>query len=208
MNNTGHSCCQTSSASGSMLPPLIHWQRGRILQTKCFAPTRPTRGHVTHDRRSEVRIRSTSLPRERRVPDFETNKICSGGTGPLLEEPAERLGTRIVEEFCNLASRVPGSVRSGHVLHGVYGIRVSHSVRHPGYPQRFQSGSNHHPHLRKLRSPCSTTSFGDVCPSGTNLLAGPRCVIPSATRRLEPAGLGSSAGQFAQECAKSPKVRL
>ena len=78
----------------------------------------------------------------------------------------------------------------------------------PGHPQRFRSGSHHHSHVRKLRSSCSTTSFGDVCPSGTNLLAGPRRVIPSATRRLEPAGLGSSAGQFAQECAKSPRVRL
>ena len=45
--------------------------------------------------------------RDGRLADFEMNKICSGGTGSFLEEQAERLGIRIVEEFSNLALRAP-----------------------------------------------------------------------------------------------------
>jgi predicted CoA-substrate-specific enzyme activase len=45
--------------------------------------------------------------RDGRLADFEMNKICSGGTGSFLEEQAERLGIRIVEEFSSLALRAP-----------------------------------------------------------------------------------------------------
>jgi predicted CoA-substrate-specific enzyme activase len=43
--------------------------------------------------------------RDGRLADFEMNKICAGGTGSFLEEQAERLGIRIVDEFAALALR-------------------------------------------------------------------------------------------------------
>ncbi|MBZ5582836.1 MAG: acyl-CoA dehydratase activase, partial [Acidobacteriia bacterium] len=43
--------------------------------------------------------------RHGRLADFEMNKICAGGTGSFLEEQAERLGIRIVDEFSELALR-------------------------------------------------------------------------------------------------------
>jgi predicted CoA-substrate-specific enzyme activase len=43
--------------------------------------------------------------RDGRLADFEMNKICAGGTGSFLEEQAERLGIRIVDEFSDLALR-------------------------------------------------------------------------------------------------------
>ena len=36
---------------------------------------------------------------------FEMNKICAGGTGSFLEEQAQRIGVRIVDEFAALALR-------------------------------------------------------------------------------------------------------
>jgi activator of 2-hydroxyglutaryl-CoA dehydratase len=44
--------------------------------------------------------------RDGTLADFETNKICAGGTGSFLEEQTERLGIRIIGEFADLASPV------------------------------------------------------------------------------------------------------
>jgi len=44
------------------------------------------------------------------VVDFEMNKVCAAGTGSFLEEQAEKLGIRIVDEFGRIAlgSKAPG----------------------------------------------------------------------------------------------------
>ncbi len=41
--------------------------------------------------------------RDRRLVDFEMNKICAGGTGSFLEEEAQRLGVNIIDQFATLA---------------------------------------------------------------------------------------------------------
>jgi len=47
------------------------------------------------------------------VVDFEMNKVCAAGTGSFLEEQAEKLGVRIVEEFGSLALAAGAPSRLG-----------------------------------------------------------------------------------------------
>jgi activator of 2-hydroxyglutaryl-CoA dehydratase len=70
--------------------------------------------------------------RDGRLADFEMNKICSGGTGSFLEEQAERLGIRIVEEFSSWPA-CSSPMRFGHALHSFYGIRAGQSSRARGF---------------------------------------------------------------------------
>lgn len=50
--------------------------------------------------------------KDKKVVDFEMNKVCAAGTGSFLEEQAERLGISIKEEFSKLAftSRCPAKL--------------------------------------------------------------------------------------------------
>ena len=47
------------------------------------------------------------------VVDFEMNKVCAAGTGSFLEEQAEKLNIRIVEQFGNMALKSPAPVKLG-----------------------------------------------------------------------------------------------
>ena len=47
------------------------------------------------------------------VVDFEMNKVCAAGTGSFLEEQAEKLNIRIVEQFGNMALKSPSPVKLG-----------------------------------------------------------------------------------------------
>ncbi len=47
------------------------------------------------------------------VVDFEMNKVCAAGTGSFLEEQAEKLNIRIVDEFGSMALRSESPVKLG-----------------------------------------------------------------------------------------------
>jgi len=47
------------------------------------------------------------------VVDFEMNKVCAAGTGSFLEEQAEKLNIRIVEQFGNMALKSESPVKLG-----------------------------------------------------------------------------------------------
>ena len=47
------------------------------------------------------------------IVDFEMNKVCAAGTGSFLEEQAEKLGIRIVDEFGDLALSAQAPSRLG-----------------------------------------------------------------------------------------------
>ncbi len=47
------------------------------------------------------------------VVDFEMNKVCAAGTGSFLEEQAEKLNIRIVEQFGNMALKSETPVKLG-----------------------------------------------------------------------------------------------
>ena len=47
------------------------------------------------------------------VVDFEMNKVCAAGTGSFLEEQAEKLNIKIVEEFGGMALKAAAPVKMG-----------------------------------------------------------------------------------------------